>query len=145
MWSLQRRIDDTWCCLDWWKGMSSSQSWWDMLLSLFSDANPRVQEVHLCHRYSQHRDCIDCYHSKRVCRRKNSTEDDPGQYQYSGAFTQRNQQAKVYEIIRNIRRGAEDPGTRRYCTMLTSAIQQSDAALHTYTSFFNILCHYGLS
>ena len=105
----------------------------------------RVQEVHLCHRYNQHRDCIDYYHSKRVCRRKNSTEDDPGQYQYSGAFTQRNQQAKVYEIIRNIRRGAEDPGTRRYCTMLTSAVQQSDAALHTYTSFFNILCHYGLS
>ena len=61
----------------------------------------RVQEVHLCQRYNQHRDCIDCYHSKRVCRRKNSTEDGPGQY-YLGAFTQRNQQMKVHKIIRNI-------------------------------------------
>ena len=79
----------------------------------------RVQEVHLCHRYNQHRDCIDCYHSKRVCRRKNSTEDGPGQYHYLGAFTRKNQQTKVHKIIRNIRGDAEDPGIMTYCTMLS--------------------------
>ena len=107
----------------------------------------RVQEVHLCHRYNQHRDCIDCYHSKRVCRRKNSTEDGPGQYHYLGAFTQKNQQTKVHKIIRNIRGDAEDPGIMTYCTMLCTFLLYSKVIqlyihIHSFSIFFSIMVYH---